>query len=135
MATYACGVPLGVGVDLPRTPAVFPEKRMWSLPEQQLWGGASERALHSKGKTRRHYAGAEESAKEVEKELWNQGAVGQILILPLAKARAIFGVRLTIASLNAFEKSVDEDGLVTVRIISLSHHRCSQMRTALQGGT
>ena len=27
MATYACGVPLGLGVDLPRTPAVFPEKR------------------------------------------------------------------------------------------------------------
>ena len=43
--------------------------------------------------------------------------MGQILVLQLAQAKARFGSRLTIASLNALEKSVDEDGLVTVRII------------------
>jgi hypothetical protein len=32
------GVPIGFGVDLPRTPAVFPPKERWSLPEQEDWG-------------------------------------------------------------------------------------------------
>ena len=35
MKTYGVGVPLGVGVELPRTPAVFPPKPKWSLKEQE----------------------------------------------------------------------------------------------------
>ena len=72
-----------------------------------MWGGASERALHFKGKARRNYAGAKEFAKDVEEELRSQEAVGQILIQPLARAKAMFGDRLTIASLNTLEESVD----------------------------
>eukprot|EP00974_Lingulodinium_polyedra_P090147 8742412-Lingulodinium_polyedra.AAC.1 len=44
METYATGVPLGLGVELPITPAVFPPKTKWSLGEQETWGGASARA-------------------------------------------------------------------------------------------
>ena len=35
---YATGVPLGMGVQMPRTPKVFPPKQKWSLPEQEAWG-------------------------------------------------------------------------------------------------
>ena len=31
-AQYECGVRLGVGVELPRTPAVFAEKQHWNVP-------------------------------------------------------------------------------------------------------
>ena len=54
---------------------------------------------------------------EVEKELRVQGAIGQLFILPEAVARARFGSRLTIASLNALQKDVAEDGTVTVRVL------------------
>ena len=37
MMTYAIGVLLGLGVELPRTPAVLPPKTRWSLPEQVDW--------------------------------------------------------------------------------------------------
>ena len=42
MLTYAVGVPLGVGVEMLRTPAVFPPKTKWSLKGQETWGGPSE---------------------------------------------------------------------------------------------
>ena len=38
MALYAVGVPLGLNVELPRTPAVFPPKLRYSLAEQLEWG-------------------------------------------------------------------------------------------------
>ena len=37
MGTYATGVPLGLGVDLPRTPAVFPPELRYPLKEQLEW--------------------------------------------------------------------------------------------------
>ena len=37
---YAIGVPIGVGVDLPRTPEVFPAKTAWSLKGQKEFGGS-----------------------------------------------------------------------------------------------
>ena len=36
------------------------------------------------------------------------------MIMPLVRAKELFGDRLTIAALNALEKSVDEEGCVTV---------------------
>ena len=35
MRTYATGVPLGVGVEMPRALAVFPPNTKWSLKEQE----------------------------------------------------------------------------------------------------
>ena len=35
LGTFAKGVRIGVGVRLPRTPAVFPSKSRWSLEEQR----------------------------------------------------------------------------------------------------
>ena len=44
LGLYSVGVPLGLGVDLPRTPAVFPAKTKWPLKEQLEWGGTSDKA-------------------------------------------------------------------------------------------
>ena len=44
MQTYDTGVPLGMGVDLPRSPMVFPEKVKCSLKDQEEWGGDSDQA-------------------------------------------------------------------------------------------
>jgi len=34
---FDSGVPIGMGVELPRTPMVFPPKQKWSLAEQEDW--------------------------------------------------------------------------------------------------
>ena len=58
MVEYAIGVPIGLGVNLPRTPEVFPAKVKWSLAGQTYWGGDSEKARGFTGKTRDHYPSA-----------------------------------------------------------------------------
>ena len=97
MAEYAVGVPLGLGVNLPHTPMVFPPKTRWSLSEQSEWGGDSLRAKTFKGRTRENYPSARAFLAEVEKVLRAQAAQGQILILPEGTARIRYGDRLTIA--------------------------------------
>ena len=111
-----------MGVDMPRTPAVFPPKRKWSLREQVEWGGDSDFAAAYRGATRRNYSSAVGFAKEVEKALRKQAAKGQLLVLPEAEARARYGDRLTIASLSALEKGTDEDGETEVRVLHDGTH-------------
>ena len=54
-AQYECGVRLGVGVELPRTPAVFAEKQHWNVPGQADYDGADV----VEGAWRDNYASAE----------------------------------------------------------------------------
>ena len=117
MPLFQVGVPIGVGMDLPRTDAVFPPKVRWSLKEQPDWGGDSLRAAGFKGKRRENYPSAELFASEVEAALEDQASRGQIMILPFSEATRRYGDRLTIASLAALEKSTDSEGKVEVRII------------------
>ena len=118
MGKYAVGVPLGVGVDLPRTPEAFPPKLRWSLPEQVEWGGASERAKLFQGSARRNYSSAVEHAVAVEKVLREQAGQDRVIVLPEAVAKERYGDLLTIASLGAIVKMVDEDGeVIEVRVI------------------
>ena len=58
MVAYARGVPLGVGVDLPRTPDVFPPKLKWALKEQEAHSGSATSAEDFKGVTRANYSSA-----------------------------------------------------------------------------
>ena len=58
LGLYTVGVPLGLGVDLPRTPEVFPAKTKWSLKEQPDWGGVSDRAASYQGTHRKNYSSA-----------------------------------------------------------------------------
>ena len=76
MGTYAVGVPVGLGTDLPRTPKVFPEKTKWSLPEQSEWGGDTEEARHFQGTTRANYSSAVGFKAEVEALLRKQASEG-----------------------------------------------------------
>ena len=122
MDVYATGVPLGLGVDLPRTPMVFPPKVKWSLGEQEDWGGASARSSEFQGITRANYPSAETFAKEVTSVLDDQAARGQVLVLPEPVARSRFGDRLTVASLAAIEKGTSADGTVEVRVIHDGTH-------------
>ena len=53
MNLYQVGVPIGVGVELPRTETVFPPKVKWSLKEQPEWGGSQSRPRRSRASAER----------------------------------------------------------------------------------
>ena len=110
MQLYYVGVPIGVGVEMPRTKTVFPPKVRWSLKEQFDWGGDSVKAAAFSGKRRSNYPSAETFATEVERALVDQANRGQILIMPFDDAVRKFGTKLAIASLAALEKGTDQDG-------------------------
>ena len=113
VTTYARGVPLGVGVDLPRTPAVFPPKLKWALKEQEAFGGSASLEEEFRGATRTNYSSAVGHAEAVERVLKKQEAGGQVWALPETEARAKFGDRLQIASLSAIEKGTTDEGVET----------------------
>jgi len=68
IAGYASGVRIGVGVRMPRTPAVYPRKRRWALPTQahpellDEWDFAEPVVLEN-------YRSAKDLQKEVEADL------------------------------------------------------------------
>ena len=109
------GVRLGVGVELPRTPKVFPEKRKWSLSSQAdaVPGGAID------GAWRTNYVSAKNHVEEVKKVLEDQAArrYPQVIVLPEEEATKKYGRALSVASLGAVEKGTRDDGTVEVRIV------------------
>ena len=123
MALYAIGVPLGLNVELPRTPAVFTPKTKWSLREQQAWGGEFDKAAHYKGATRANYASVVGHAEAVERVLRGQEAAGWVLVMSEADARARYGDRLTIASVAALEKGLTDDAIMIARVVRVLHDR------------
>eukprot|EP00974_Lingulodinium_polyedra_P045619 4375412-Lingulodinium_polyedra.AAC.1 len=74
--SYEVGVRVGVGVRLPRTPLVFPEKVRWNVPGQE---DADVAAVFA-GARRDNYTSAEKRKEEVRKVLEDQAARGQIEI-------------------------------------------------------
>ena len=137
MGTYATGVPLGLGVDLPRTPDVFPPKTRDSLKEQAEWGGDSERAAGYRGTIRGNDPSAVSFAYEMDKALRAQQKQGKVLVLSEKVAKERYGDRLPVASLSALEKSVAEDGEVEVRVLLDGTHGVDTNRyiKVLDGGT
>jgi hypothetical protein len=113
---YVVGVPMGVGVKMPRTPAVFPPKKKWALERQRDPFVFLDDDLVQPG-GRGNYASAVGFEKEVEKVLRKQAAKGQVLILPEAEAHRRYPDSLVIASLGAIEKGIDEDGDTEVRVL------------------
>ena len=86
-AEMAYGVPVGVGVDLPRTPEVFPPKTAWSLPEQESWGGDSEKAQDFRGIERSNYPSAREFKADLRAALDEQVEKGFMLKMSRAEAK------------------------------------------------
>ena len=106
------GVPIGVGVRLPRTPAVFPPKRRGPLEEQRNSEAHRMSWEDFLGAERENYPTAREHADAVEAQLEDQHRRGQMLKLTLEEARRRFGSKLTIASLGAIVKDVKPTVLI-----------------------
>ncbi len=113
MQRFAVGVPIGVDVRLPRTPAVYPRKARWSLESQkdplswnQPWGT---------GTWRENYASTVGHEDEIARQQADHVARG------LAEALTESEVSLrwpnaSIASLGALEKH-DANGVLSVRLL------------------
>ena len=122
MHQYARGVRLGVGVKLPRTPAVFLRKGHWKLDGQK--DPEAYRSLEGfKGVTCANYPSAHAFAEEVRKTLEDQAARKQIEVMELAQAKRLCGDGLFIAALGALKKGQTPEGETEVRIIHDGTHK------------
>jgi len=113
---YVHGVRLGVGVRMPRTPAVYPRKRRWALPTQ-----AHPELLDDHEFTEPvlldNYRSARELQREVEKDLEDLLARGLCERLTEEEAKHRFGTRFVVASLGALVKRTNEDGERVIRLL------------------
>ena len=116
MDTYARGVRIGVGVRLPRTPAIYDRKVAWRLPSQRDPEAAG-LDPDPAGVWNANYVSVKPLRKEVEQELEDQTERGQILKLSEAEARRRFGSSLVVAPLAAIVKAVRDDGSVQIRLL------------------
>jgi len=116
IAAYASGVRIGVGVRMPRTPAVYPRKKRWALPTQahpELLDDFdfSEPVLLD------NYRSARELQKEVEADLEDLRVRGLCDRLSEPEALRRFGSRFVVASLGALVKRTTEDGERIIRLL------------------
>ena len=119
MDTFAQGVRLGIGVRLPRTPAVYGPKKRWKYASQKDPHAAG-LCDDPDGVWQLNYKSADVLAPQVLALLRQQAAraVPQVLELSYAEAEARYGDRLVVASLGALAKKTDPDGTVSeVRIL------------------
>ena len=117
LKSYIEGVPIGIGVDLPRTPLVFPEKHKWSIPEQPLWGGVQGFPSDFQGRWMENYSSAKELSEAVKRSLQDMAKKGQVIQMTEKAARAKYGDKLSIGALGAIKKGTGKDGQLDVRII------------------
>ncbi|CAE8719608.1 unnamed protein product [Polarella glacialis] len=101
----AKGIAIGVGVELPRTPAVYEEKKSWKLKEieedpVQMWCD--------------NYASAKDSIQDVRRQVDLDVKAGAALRMEKKVAKEKYGDRLTVAALGAIVK---EPGSEEVRIL------------------
>jgi len=116
IAGYASGVRIGVGVRLPRTPAVYPRKKRWALPTQahpELLDDFdfAEPVLLD------NYRSARDLQKEVEADLEDLRARGLCERLTESEAKSRFGSRFVVASLGALVKRTTDEGERIIRLL------------------
>ena len=100
------GVPIGVDVELPRTPAVFEEKTKWPLePEEaetaEYWGDGN-------------YESAVLHMDDIRRQIVEDVTAGAAVRMSVTAAKKKYGSRLTISCLGAVLK---EPGSEAVRIL------------------
>ena len=93
--SFAKGVRLGPGVCLPRVPSVFEKKEKWRKYDS---------GFCEPGAERENYLSAREHAGEVQQQFQAEAALGAMVEVTTAEARAQFGKQLAVASLGALEK-------------------------------
>ncbi len=113
ISEYIEGVPIGVGVRLPRTPAVFDRRTKWSLPEQRLKEAHLADPLSFDWRT--NYLSTEPHLEEVERQLEELVSNGKAMKLSEEAARRRWPGAVP-ASLGALEK-VGAEGQVTIRLL------------------
>ncbi|CAE7581099.1 unnamed protein product [Symbiodinium natans] len=97
--SFAAGVPLGVGVRLPRTPALFERKH-----KHRAFPGVDEPLPDL---PRENYPSAQEHAERVDFQFQKEISCGAMVEMDLAEAQEEFGEALSIASLGALLKPDD----------------------------
>jgi len=129
----ADGVPLGVGTEMPRAPAVFEEKDRWRLAEEP------EQGTDAQG----NYQSVAPFLDQVRDLFKEEAAKGWMRELPVTEARALYGERLAIAALGVVDEGtkirVIHDGsnqvLVNHKIRVRDQTRCpgaGELRTLIQ---
>ena len=114
------GIRYGVDQKLPRTPAVFPPKTKWRLPEQQARRSSEKMSLDRdvyEGAENLNYRSATKHPSQLQAILDEKAESGKAWRMSLKEARSRFGSRLTIASLGALVKSTDPDGNPILRLL------------------
>jgi len=113
---YTCGVRIGVGVRMPRTPAVYPRKRRWALPSQAR-PELMEEFDFAEPVLLDNYRSARDLQKEVELDLEDLLARGLCEKLTEDEAKARFGTRYVVASLGALVKRTTDEGQRVIRLL------------------
>ena len=97
--SFSAGVPLGVDVRLPRTPALFFRKT-----KHRKFAGAAEQLSDE---PRLNYPSAREHELKIEEQFAKEISLGAMIEMPLAEAQRQFGESLSIASSGAIPKADD----------------------------
>ena len=104
--SFSSGVPLGVDVRLPRTPALFFRKT-----KHRKFEGAAEQLSDE---LRLNYPSARERELKIEEQFAKEVSLGSMIELPLEEARARCGATLSVASLGAIPKADDSVRVYTM---------------------
>ena len=94
--SFSEGVPIGVGVRLPRTPALFERKH-----KQRKYPDAD---IPLDDDLRENYPGARDNPGRLDEQLAKELSLGAMVVFDLDRARALHGDTLSVASLGAVPK-------------------------------
>ena len=119
MDHFARGIRLGVGVRMPRTPAVYARKTRWRLPEQA--SADCDRPTEGASVWRDNYRSAKLCAEAVAKQLDEHHQRGLSLRLEPAEARRRFP-DLRVSSLGAVAKMGEAGSEPSIRLVLDGSH-------------
>ena len=94
---------VGVGINMPRVPAIYSLKRRWKLREQE--DPEAYKCYEQWGANNKKCTSAAELAQAVEDQLVASVKAGQAFRLTEEEARARYGSKLVVAALGAQVKS------------------------------
>jgi hypothetical protein len=95
--SFAKGTPVGIGVKMPRTPAVYERKVRWRKYDQEMDGEPP----HSK----HNYVSAKDHLDEIEQQFREEEKLKMMKEIPVEEGRRRYGSELLVAAIGAIEKS------------------------------
>ncbi len=122
MTQFAKGVKIGVGIKMPRTPAVYLRKTRWRLAAQAEQQDGS--TLGYEAAWRDNYRPAVLHREELRRQLDEHVDRGMAIRLPAADAVTRFP-NLSVNSLNAVEKLGEKGEVISIRLVMDGTHGVS----------